>query len=492
MSASPAARERSWLRVHWAPGEPPASSGVLKYHTQHGALEAGWAFDGAQLSVWADRYGMLPLYVHRFADGMLVGTSLAAMLEGGAPSDLDDDAIALLLRAGSLFGEDTPLRAVRRLAPGQRITRDGQGERVQGGPVKLAPSGLGFAVAAAAYHELFQEGLRGESHHEGRPSVVLLSGGKDSRHILLGLQAAGRLPDQALTVFTEPFDERNNTELAARLAALVGVPHAVVPMPGQRWSAERRKNALTDLACFEHFWMLGAHDWLRGRTAIVYDGIAGDVLSESKFLTRQRVNWFERQDWEALANDHLAPEPSVSRFLSGEAIRRFSRDRATARFVDVVRGYADYPNPVQAFRLAQRTRRAIAPSTFGILGSVATVRTPFLYPPLHDLLASLDVSVVLDTHLHTHVLHAAFPQAREIPFDRHMPRASARSALFQELLPAVSGFGSLRSEVGSLVRPCAWRARLLPALVANRRGSLQGMLMRAAWFVGLDDLLCRA
>ena len=479
--------EEACLTVRWAADGTATASGLTSYAFSHGVLTASWQYVNGVLSVHSDRYGMLPLYIFQEPGRTVVATSLAAVMRAVMPLALDEDAIASFLRLGAFLGDDTPFQGVRRVAPGTVLVCDQSGCRASGGWPVVAPTRLGPDAAAAAYRELFHEALRSVPVDPER-SVVLLSGGRDSRHILLGLHAIGQTPANALTVQTDPFDGRNNTEIAAALAASCGVPHTVVPLPATRWEAELAKDALTDSACLEHWWMMAARDWLKGRDAVVYDGLAGDILSESKFLTRERAEWFDRGDFDSIADDLMSPESAVRGMLASREIARFGRERAHARLVQEMRRAADAPSPAVAFRLSQRTRRGIAPSSFALLGSAATVVTPFLYPPLHDMLAGLDVGVILATGFHSRVIAAAYPEQAHIPYDRYSAAAVATGQLFGQVHGPLTS-PRLRS---SIVRPLrsesGWRTRLLLQALRGQRGSVYGLLMHGAWIASLDRL----
>src|SRR3954468_8443733 len=54
---------------------------------------AAWRWDGRQLSVRNDRYGIYPLFYSATPDRILLSPSVATLLALGAPRDLDDDAL---------------------------------------------------------------------------------------------------------------------------------------------------------------------------------------------------------------------------------------------------------------------------------------------------------------------------------------------------------------------------------------------------------------
>src|ERR687887_1704648 len=59
-----------------------------------------WHWDGEELTVRNDRYGVLPLFFAERKDWLAVSPSIATLLEHGAPADLDEAALAVFFRLG--------------------------------------------------------------------------------------------------------------------------------------------------------------------------------------------------------------------------------------------------------------------------------------------------------------------------------------------------------------------------------------------------------
>ena len=82
---------------------------------------ATWHWDGRQLVLQNDRFGLFPVYYAELPDGFAVSTSALELLRAGASRQLDDAAIAVFLRLGNYIGDDTPFAAVRVLPPGTTL-----------------------------------------------------------------------------------------------------------------------------------------------------------------------------------------------------------------------------------------------------------------------------------------------------------------------------------------------------------------------------------
>ncbi|HZO32460.1 MAG TPA: asparagine synthetase B family protein, partial [Chloroflexota bacterium] len=172
-------------------------------HESPDGVFAWWRWDGSALRAANDRYGMQPLFYARDGEGIALSSSLPRLLLEGAPADLDEAALAVFLRTGYFVGEDTAFRAIRALPPNARLEWSGGRLHVSGGLPLPPRQTMTRDEAIDAYIPLFREAVRRRLPAEGpgEPELVMpLSGGRDSRHILLELLLLGCRPAFCLTV----------------------------------------------------------------------------------------------------------------------------------------------------------------------------------------------------------------------------------------------------------------------------------------------------
>ncbi|HKV52186.1 MAG TPA: asparagine synthetase B family protein [Gemmatimonadaceae bacterium] len=395
------------LTVHgdpeWSAPEQPSGVG-----------NAGWQWDGERLRAHTGRYGFRPLFVRRLADGVAISPSLVRLMAIGGLLPIDDGAMAVFLRIGFFVGEDTPFRDVRVLPPGGRLEwRDGV-LSVEATYPRVRASTLTRAAAIDAYIEVFRDAVR-RCGPGDQPNVVPLSGGRDSRHILFELCASGFPPERCLTLRNYPPRGSRDVVVATEIARAVGVTHELIEEIPSRASAELRKNLITHFCADEHAWFMALADRLSGQNVAVWDGIAGDVLSNGHRLEAPHLALARAGNIEELTQSLL--DEGAMRIVPPAMAARWSREAAVARLTEELRHHLDAPNPIGSFFFWNRTRREIALVPFGLWNVAGSVRTPYLDPAVFDLLVSLPAEMFLDKRFHPNAIRRAYPEHAYLRFD---------------------------------------------------------------------------
>jgi asparagine synthase (glutamine-hydrolysing) len=385
-----------------------------------------WSWDGRRLRVQNDRYGFYPLYYFVGPSEACVSPSIPALITRGAPLAIDDEALAVFLRLGFFIGEDTPLRGVRALPPHATFEWDvDTGLSLAGRLHQPAPERMARPAVIDGYIERFRQAIARRPPAPGRWAVPL-SGGRDSRHIVLELARIGCRP--TLCVMAQPFPPQvaEDVEVAVAVVSALDLPHVVLEQPRSRLAAELRKNVTTGFCSDEHAWLLVVGDFLAtSRTATAYDGIGGDVLSAGLFLDEDRHAALAggRLDdaAELLFGIFRKSESGLRAILPADQYIRSSRPVAVERLRRELIRHVDAANPVGSFFFWNRTRREIALSPYGILHPIH-VYSPYLDHDVFDLLAAIPAEMLLDHQLHTETILSAYPHYRHIPFERKQPR----------------------------------------------------------------------
>jgi hypothetical protein len=369
---------------------------------------AAWTWDGKALRVENDRYGFYPLYYFHMPDEICISPSLPTLIRRGASTALDEAALAVFLRVGFFLGEDTPFQTIRALPPNATFEwKDGH-LHVAGRWALVGPKPVSRSEAIDAYITLFRGSIQRRLSPDGR-FIMPLSGGRDSRHILLELLEQGQRPDHCVTVrhFLPRADD--DARLAHELCGVFRLPHVVLDQPRSRVRAEIRKNEMTSFCSQQHAQMLVLGDYLYGRASTVYDGIAGDVLTTSVHTTPETLSLYRAGRLTDLALTYCTDEHVLSTLLAPAFKARLPLELALERFVAELRRHQDAANPISSFRLANRMRRQITLAPYGIYRDIRRVYCPYLDHDLYDFLASIPGESLLDHRFHQETLQRSYP-----------------------------------------------------------------------------------
>jgi asparagine synthetase B (glutamine-hydrolysing) len=383
---------------------------------------AAWHWDGHQLHVQNDRYGIYPLYYFLGPEEISISPSLVRLLAEGASAELDSAALAVFLRLGFFLGEDTPFTSIRALPPAVSFQWTAGRLTFASEQPPLKPQHISRDAAIEGYSTLFRQAIQRRLSEAA--CVLPLSGGRDSRHILLELCATGHKPGCCVTLRHFPPRTNEDAKVAAELARTFDIPHTILDQTGSRYQAEVRKNLWTNFCADEHAQFLPLADTLQKRACVLYDGVGGDVLSAGLRADEQEIEFAETgrfAEWaEAILNtrsNETPGESDLARLLPTPVYRRFSRDCARARVLEELNRYRETPNPGSQFYFWNRTRREVALVPYSLLEPTATVFSPYLDHDLYDFLASLPAEAILDCKLHTETIARAYPQYAAIPYE---------------------------------------------------------------------------
>ncbi len=410
-------------RAHYLGGRkiPPAEG----YRPDGCYLE--WSWDGASLTVESAPWGFVPCYYFATRDEICVSTRIDVVLARRGAATLDDTAIAVFLRLGFFLGDDTPFSGVY-AAPrsGRFAWRPGTGLEIAPAEAPPQPEETTLEAAIDEYGDRFADAVR--RRLPAADTVLPLSGGRDSRHILLELDRQGAPPREALSVPMFPPRNNEDTVVAGQLAAVTGIHFRAVPQPRWPLGSWIEKNQRTSYCSDEHHWAIALGDAIGG-AAGVWDGIAGDNLSESRFLNEETRNLYGRGDLGAVADRLIrrwrGDEAGVNAALSPAARARFALGKAESRVEAEVARYVDWHNPLGSFYLFNRTRREIALSTFAILGRCGPALCPYLDRAVSSYLMRLPADFLARQRLHSATIAARYPRFASVPYAGDAPAAAA-------------------------------------------------------------------
>ena len=437
----------------------------------HNGIFAEWRLEDSGLSVENDRYGFYPLYYFHQGSEICISTSIPRLIQNGAPRELDERALALFLRLGFFIGEDTPFKSIRALPPNAVLEWKAGDLQLSGGYTFAKRQDISRQDALEGYIDLFGKSIQ-RRLPVSEDFAVPLTGGRDSRHILLELYECGYRPRILITHKHYPPRCDEDAKVAGILAKELKLPHTVIDQRESWLGAEYRKNLLTNFCSDEHGQCLAMADYLQGRASVVYDGIAGDVLSAGLFLTPHLLELVDSGDLVALANGIIDSAPTVAGFsenglkliLSPEVYARLDRELAVNHLAAELQRHVSAANPLSSFFFWNRTRREIALLPYRLLAGIPNVYSPYLDHDLFDFLSSLPPAVTASQSFHNEAIHKGYPRYAHIPFEmKGIPGNDDFNQCVQtgrELARLV-----LLSKPSRLMRNASLRARLLRGLV---------------------------
>ena len=194
---------------------------------------AEWIWDGSKLIITNDRYGFFALYYFVTDDGIAISPSLTQLVGLGAPTAFDDAALAVFLRLGFFLSEDTPFKAIRLIPPDTSFCWSDGKLSVTGRFTLSKLQNLKRDEVIDTYISLFRSAIERRLQNCGKTAAPL-SGGRDSRHILLELCRAGHPPDITATLRHLPPRSNGDAESAAELTSALKIPHTIVDQPQSR------------------------------------------------------------------------------------------------------------------------------------------------------------------------------------------------------------------------------------------------------------------
>lgn len=380
-----------------------------------------WHWDGTRLEAGVDPLAYFTLFVYQKGGTVGVSPSILQLLAQGADPEPDPVALAVFHRVGFFVGADSPFRHIRVLTPGQRLVWQGGKGRFEGAAPAPKTLDISREQAVEAFIDLPRAAIRRFLADWQGPIALPLSGGRDSRHILLEMAHQKRLPDTCLTFHHGGRALNAEVQAARAVAQRVGARHTILGHPRHRLRDAVRGLLMTQLCADEHAQMMPMHDYLTGSAAAAVDGIGGDILTNpddwaAGFMERSR-----RGDWEGIARGMAEGHGGViskpgHRGGAGAVLSPDLEAAAIDRIAQAVAAYADWPDPYQAFWFFHRTRREISFTSTAVMGGAAMVFCPYLDPDFVDLGLSLPWSVTCDQKLHDDAIARAFPAAADIPF----------------------------------------------------------------------------
>ena len=189
------------------------------------------------------------------------------MLALGAPKDLDYDALAVFLRIGLFIGDDTPFKHIKSLPPDVSFFWGIGNLTIVGNYPVSKPVDISEDNAIDQFIALFRQSMQRRLSADEK-FILPLSGGKDSRHILLELDHLGCRPESTITLRPYPPYYDEDIRVAGMVSEALGIDHTALERKNSYFVDELRALEITSYVSDEHAWFLALADHLKNKTKI--------------------------------------------------------------------------------------------------------------------------------------------------------------------------------------------------------------------------------
>ncbi len=441
-------------------------------------IHAWWRWDGERLVAGNDRYGLYPLYYFQKDGEFCLSTSIFKLLEEGAEPEIDWPALAVFWRMGFFPPGDTVFKTIRALPPAAALAwRDGQ-LQVSGDYHQVGPQTITRQAAVEEYDALFRAAMARRIPEQG-DFAVPLSGGRDSRHIVLELCRSGHRPAYCLSARRFPPDPAADQQIAAQVAAALGLRHVIVGPPQGQIKNLFNANVKTSMTAPRRGWKFAIVEQLLATVRATYDGIGGDMLSAGSALDDKQIKLMESGNYEGFLR-HIFRDVNtmLGQVMPVDKARLLSDEAALERLIDEPARHAGAANPTTSFYFWNRTRRFDGSNPYGMLADVPTVYLPFLDHDLFDFLASLPVEMIRGNAFHDEVIRRAYPEYADIPFEKKPNPPTYDPAHFRATTRELTAF-VLHHRPWRLIKPGFMASRLM------QRAATLGFSAGGIWYIPL-------
>lgn len=403
---------------YWGPLDPLVRPTSFE-EVRSDACAAGVAIEERTIRLHADFWGASPLYVVWRGDVVYFSNRLTPTLR--AASRLSLDPVSWLSLATLMYIPPglSPVREVQTLRVGESIVHDRLSRTLTSvcDPPELE-TGERFTVNDVAVRI-------GDVMEAGRPSVILLSGGFDSRLLLVCGQDRGL----EMTAFITDKDDGNihEVDIATTVANKLAVPYELVTddRPWDSWFLESMRRL--DYSTTHHPWSVPLASRVRAGGHVSVNGVAGGVLlsdhnqdpgmDRGGHDTDNRVRLFDMIGGDRLRHDAGIDDQLVDRY----------RPYLEADFVETAGMFADQPGWQAMSAISGRIARSVAHFSSRLIGPRPRTVTPFLVPDVARVCLSPGVLAERGPERYSRLLATLSPAIKDIPSPSTADPAPAKS-----------------------------------------------------------------
>jgi hypothetical protein len=395
------------------------------------------------LEIVSDALGAYPVY-ETHAGVRWISNNAELLRELTGADELDPEVLAPVIGGGWSLSGDPVWSGVRRLTYGcvRRLAPSGPAKRADLLPVSRIATLVGAGFDAERAAALVAEGTRALADWPARPSVVPVTGGRDSR-LVLGAALYSGIEFESTTGGD---DASPDVQVGRRLAEAGGVAHSIIAHDphGSVWDDWRRAAAIVDMTSSGTASLADAAGFplgpREGTLVLWHSGQGGEIARAYYGLgDGGRDALVER-----ISRSFLGRRPGRSDVLSDEG-RGLVREQIGAwvnRQLDAGIAPLDVPD---MFYLQRRMGTWAGPS-HGCVEYVRDTTSPLWSSRLLPDLIGLPAADRARELFHLRVLERLAPELVDIPFEDGRPWPARRSGAARRIARARALAGKAAAE----------------------------------------------
>lgn len=408
---------------------------VLDEDGRECGLSGGWFWNEHTLVIESDLHGYLPLYVHHTSDRILVSDSPLPILSRLDRRELDPIALGFFCRAGFLIGNRTLFQDIQRVPAGARMTWNAGTLETVLSPWEKTEPPKSIKEAIDGWSDRFRVAMKRRLPAEEQFDLPL-SGGRDSRMMLLELNRLGHQPRRVLSLGSSDDDPSSDTNIASHLAHRLGITFQEVLEHDVDWlSAERTRHVACGFEALEHVWLMPLWNEILRGDAFWYDGLGVGSLTRNSTASPEMTKMIRDRDFSGWAKGLYALTAATSPRWLEPILERcpfpVADDQSVLSDLETeLARHLDAPNPITSFTFENWGRRSIALNPLAICRSQARVELPFMDRDLVSWARSIPVEMMHENDIQTDVCHRLYPDFSNIPFDGGSPPKKPKGSLW--------------------------------------------------------------
>lgn len=398
-------------------------------------ISGGWTWNDHALVIESDLHGYLPLYVHHTPDRLLVSDSPLPILSRLERRDLDPIALGFFCRAGFLIGDRTLFKEIQRIPAGARMTWTAGTLETELSPWKKTESPKSIKEAIDGWSDRFRVAMKRRLPVGDRFDLPL-SGGRDSRMMLLELHRLGHAPRRVLSLGSSDSGTSSDTSIASHLAHRLGLTFQEVLEHDVDWlSAERQRHVACGFEALEHVWLMPLWNELLQGGAFWYDGLGVGSLTRNSVASPEMTKLLRDGQFSDWASGLYALTAATSPRWLAPILERsplcIADDQPVLSDLQAeFSRHRDAPNPITSFTFENWGRRSIALNPLAICRSQSRVELPFMDRDLVSWARSIPIEMMHENDIQTDACHRLYPEFSSLPFDDGSPPKKAKASLW--------------------------------------------------------------